>query len=399
MRSAKLILFIVLLVHLVWRGILPALTKIDSDFPNYYVSAKLVLKGGEVDRLYDDDWFQQQIYLEGINQLGKFSPFPPVTAFVFIPLAWLKPLDALRAWTFFNIVILVASIVLLSKIVNKDWLWCSLIFLLSGHALINNFRLGQFYLVLTLVILGGYYLWQRKQHALTGLMFGFGTAIKYFPIVFLPLFVFWKEWRAVAAFLVTPLAAYFISLLVFGVKLHQQFFSSVLLGHLMGNIQNPFSHFFQSWNSLLHKLLVYEEALNPEPMLNSPALASILLGLVYCFVFFSALVALKNQQANKAKQFAFLGIAELVILPASATYHFLLLVLPVAILLSGGTWNTKEKIIATAYAGIGFIPYSFFHRFDGRGFLTVLAYPRLLLITIIFLAAASICKRSNTAVQ
>ena len=51
---------------LLYFGIVPAFSRIDSDFPNYYTSARLVIEGGNLTNLYDDAWFQKQIEREGI---------------------------------------------------------------------------------------------------------------------------------------------------------------------------------------------------------------------------------------------------------------------------------------------------------------------------------------------
>ena len=75
--------------------------------------------------------------------------------------------------------------------------------------------------------------------------------------------------------------------------------------------------------------------------------------------------------------------------PATATYHFLIIVLPVALLLNETIeyslrWTIIIGIIFTA---IGYIPYSFFRSFDAQGLFTLLAYPRLWLETILFITS------------
>ncbi len=64
---------------LLWvRGIAPAVSRIDTDFPNYLTAARIVADGGPAARLYDDAWFQQQMRDYGIGdpKQGKFAPFP-----------------------------------------------------------------------------------------------------------------------------------------------------------------------------------------------------------------------------------------------------------------------------------------------------------------------------------
>src|SRR6202048_3099001 len=100
-RPVALVLFVALAFVLAARGMVPAMSKIDSDFPNYFTAAKIVADGGNVERLYDDSCFQGQMrrYQIGKPSAGKFAPFPPPTALLLVPLAQLEPLSALRVMT------------------------------------------------------------------------------------------------------------------------------------------------------------------------------------------------------------------------------------------------------------------------------------------------------------
>ena len=67
-----------------WWGIIPAFTAVDTDFPNYYTSSRLLFEGMELDKVYDDAWFQSKINSYDIKQEGKFSPFPPPTSMLML---------------------------------------------------------------------------------------------------------------------------------------------------------------------------------------------------------------------------------------------------------------------------------------------------------------------------
>jgi hypothetical protein len=378
---------------------MPALISLDTDFPNYYVGARLALEG-RLERSYDDNWFQEQIRAFGIEEMGKFAPYPPITAFIMMPLASLQPLNALRAWTLINLGVLLCLIVLLSKTLNKDWLWCALMILLSGHALVNNFRFGQFYLILTLLTLWSLTFWKRDRRLFSGVLMGIGATIKYFPIIFLPLCLIRKEWRIILSFLGTMIALILVSIAVLGIEPYRRFIEAVLLPHLSGNIQNRFSMNFQSWNSLLARLLLFDSTLNPNPVFNSPLGYSLGLLAVYTAVVTLLVIGLRKTAqtwGNNALsvEFSLLCVGGIVLFPASATYHFLLLSVPISILLALGekTWSIEQKILVALYACIGFIPYSLLTVFDGNGLLTLFAYPRLILTTMILVVALLIVAR------
>src|SRR5713101_4885566 len=315
----------ILSVFSIWMGVIPALTTIDTDFPNYYTASRLLVEGRDVSRIYDDQWFQDQINGYQISQPGKFSPFPPVTAFIMIPIAFFAPLTAFRIWTMVNIGALISGILLLADICRKDWRWSSMLILGSGIGLLNNFRFGQFYLILTLLILLGYYFGRRGQLVRSGLMFGIGAAFKYFPLIFLPLFIMRKEWKLVAVSVFTVITLYSIGLFVFGIEVYKHFFTSVLIEHLSGNIQNSFSAVFQSWNSLFLRIFVYDAALNPSPVLNLPSGYGIMkyaLTLVILSVTSVTLYKLHRlrQVETLPIQFSVIAVMGMLLLPASATY-------------------------------------------------------------------------------
>ncbi|MBI4547339.1 MAG: DUF2029 domain-containing protein [Ignavibacteriae bacterium] len=392
MKITQYVLLAVLGIFIVWKGVIPALTKIDTDFPTYYTSARLLMDGEDIAKMYDDKWFNEQVQRYGINHLGRFTPFPPIAAFIMLPIAYLPPLQALQAWTVINLAALSVMILLLSKILQRDIAWCSLLALGSGLALINNIRFGQFYLILSLLIIVSYYWWQKNRYIASGTMLGIGAALKYFPALYLPLFIIQREWKIIVMVCTTILVLTFLSLLVFGIEVHQQFLTSVLGGHLSGEMHDPFLSIYQSWNSLLRRLFVYDSALNAHPLLQSPTMFYVSKYCILVSIAIPTIIGLMKAQrafGNKAPvvQFALLNVAGLLALPSSATYHFLLLILPIGILLSlhEKDLTIEQKILIVCYAAIGFMPYRFFRPFDGQGILTVLAYPRLWLMTAIFI--------------
>ncbi|MBI1808032.1 MAG: DUF2029 domain-containing protein [Ignavibacteria bacterium] len=385
--------FVILSSVLVWLGIIPALTRIDTDFPNYYTSSRLVIEGKDLSHLYDDDWFQDQILAYGMNQSGKFSPFPPITALIMIPLAWIAPLQALQVWTIVNIGIFIMCIVLLSKIVGKDWLWSALLFLGCGLALINNFRFGQFYLVLTFFLMLGYHSWRRASNIRSGILFGLGSAMKYFPLILLPFYIARREWKIVLTCLLTIVVMYGLALSLLGIEVHKQFLSQVIADHLAGNLPDPFSANYQSWDSLFRRIFWYDPLWNPEPVIRfTPgfymAKYTIILSLIVLAL--AAVRRVKQTFGDDAPsiQFAIIIFTGMLIVPASATYHVLLLILPMGILLSTpqNSWTIIQRVMLWLFVMIGFIPYKFFRAFDGKGILTVFAYPRLGLIATLFIA-------------
>jgi hypothetical protein len=406
-RSGAVLLVTALAVYVVLRGVLPALSKLDTDFPNYLTAARIVADHGDVTRLYDDAWFQAQMraYQLGVPERGKFAPFPPPTALLYLPLARLTPLAALRTLTAVNLLALAGCVLWLARIVGWNPLDTALFLLLSGYALISSLRFGQPYILVSAACIGGYYLRLRQRPFLGGLCFGLFTPIKYFPVVPLVYFSFRREWRLVLGGMLAALAVVITSISLLGWRLHQEFLDSVLGAHLAGHLsmQDPFAVSFQSFDSLYRRLFIFDSVANPRPWLAVPMLRLVLLvasKLVLTLVALATLLRLASTEGEAATgpSIGILGILTLLIAPATASYHMLLLWLPLALLvrylLSTGA-RSSAWVLLIAYAVLGFLPAQATTEFVGHGLLTILAYHRLLLLLLMFLVAVAAVWRAT----
>jgi hypothetical protein len=98
-----------------------------------------------------------------------------------------------------------------------------------------------------------------------------------------------------------------------------------------------------------------------------------------------------------------IGVISMLLAPATASYHFVLLWLPVG-LLAGYLIRERAGALAACvivmYTLIGFFPYKFTMSLDGRGALSVLAYPRLfLLLAILVVCLRFIWHRADPAAE
>jgi hypothetical protein len=398
-RPVAILLFAALAFLLTARGFVPAMSKIDSDFPGYFTAAKIVVEGGDVARLYDNAWFQDQMRLYHIGNKpseGKFSPFPPPTALLLVPLAQLEPLNALRVMTGVSVLCLVYAIVLLARILSWSLIDSAVFILLSGNAVIGALRLGQPYILVSLTCLLGYYAYLNRKPVLAGACFGLFAPIKYFPVVILTYFAYRKEWKLILGGATAILAVALTSIGVLGWKIHEDFLSSVLGNHLVANMsmQDPFTASFQSFDTLFRRLFLFDATLNPGPWMALPRLqvAGVIISKASIFLAGVATLFKLARSAGgnaAAPSIGLLGVLTLLLAPATATYHFVLLWLPVGLLVDyfyrQGAHAHAYFILGT-YALIGFFPYRFTIPFEGHGGLTVLAYPRLLLLLAMFTA-------------
>ncbi len=397
-RSAFLVTaFCLLAIYMVDRGVFPAWKGIGSDFPNYYVSAKIVLEGKSAARLYDDAWFQQQIYDLGIRQPGKFSPFPPATAFVMLPLAGFSPLTALRIETVVNLLLLVSSAVILARLLPAGILETSVFVLFSGMGLANCLRLGQLYIAVSFLMISGFYCLDRKKDAWAGALLGLAAPVKYYPVLFIAYFAARGKRMMTLTSVLVIAAVLCAGIVLLGWQVNAEYAATVLPRHLNSqlSLQDPFSPAFQSFDSLLRRLFVYSAGSNRHPLVQAEIL--------YPVCRFSILIVLSGALAwglyRAAKgapdsrhrlSVALLGIWGLLVAPATATYHCLLLWVPVGFLLvhlRGAGKKVLFALVSAAYIGIGFLAYDRLIFRGGEGIFALMEYPRLWLTLALFLVS------------
>jgi hypothetical protein len=396
-RACRVLLLAGLVGYLLLKGVVPALTTITDDFPEYFTSAKSVREGQDAVKLYDGAWFREQTrrYKVGPPENpGEFTPYPPPTALLLTPLAGFKPQTALRIVTALNVVCVICSMLLLSRIFTWRLIDSALFIVLSGWALRNGLRLGHPYILISTCCLLGYYLYLKRMPWAAGLCFGLFVPIKYFPVMILAGFALHRQWRVVLGGGIAAAAVVSVSIGVLGWKVHQIFLVDVLFNHLTGHlIPGPrFTAIFQSFDTLFERLFILDPARNPHPWFSVPLAATLAtVGTKSLLVVAAAAALIKLARGATARAIAptigILGVLVLLIAPGSGTYAFVLLWLPVALLFDyflSERARVPAYLILSTYVLIGFIPYGRTYPFEGDGGLTVLAYPRLLLLLAMF---------------
>ena len=396
--SGRIFLLMLVLIQ-IWKGIYPAMTDVRSDFPNYYVSSKLLLEGKDLSGLYSNTTFNDLIHSYGIDQEGKFAPFPPPTAFIMLPIAGFQPIIAKRIWTSINILLLYGVIVLFSKISKLNLQQSATLVLLSGVALFNNFYLGQVYLLVLFMWMLAW-LQAEKRSGWSGLLLAFGIAIKYFPIVTLSAFLIRKNFKVIVATGISLVGIVILSIIIIGIKPCNDFINSVLFDHLNGKLegQNPYAFAFQSWNSLALNLFSKDVIFNPNPVFDWPNgmlifKAVVFLALISTLIY--TLYKLRNHSDLPSYSIVFLSLFALAFSPASASYHLLLLLFPVAILF--GLQKGNERFIAFLICWLFIFGFSgiVFDFINSKIHFLPFQFYRLILLNSFFLIISTLIMKSS----
>ena len=370
-------------LYLLIKGIIPGWTSMQTDFPNYYVSAQLLLDGEDVQDFYRYDWFNQQIHRIGISKDGNFGPFPPITSLVMVPLARFEPMAAKRVWLLINLVILGFVVSMTSRQVEWSRLESLGYVLAAGIALAANFRFGQVYLLLLLAMLLAYDLEKRGKEQWAGLILGTLVVLKYYPVFLVLVYLWRRKFEVVRWTGVAVVALLLLQWTLFGSATEYYYFQ-VLPGHLTGHLpaQGAFPIQFQSWNSLFNNLFVLDPENNPEPWLDWPTGKLIGLAVVYLVVAGVTALALIRARQSLEIDMGLFGLAVMSLLPATGSYHFLMMLFPLAFILAHVPHYRIHLIVL--YLLLGFFPVSLI---SGMDLPLPLLYPRLWMVNLIWLVS------------
>ena len=359
---------------------------VNTDFPNYYVAARLVREGYPTDRLYEWDWFARQKDRMQVDQpLAGFIPHTPFCALVLLPIANLQPLTAKRVWIATNLAMLLALAGLFAQISRISWRWWTIGSLFYVPT-IRNLEYGQLYILILLLLTGALCLYLHRWNAWSGFLVGVAAALKIFPAVFILYFVRKRDLRALAGFLAGVAVPLIACLFVFRPHLLLTFATQVLPAALRGEANDPYNLTAASMSSLLHHLFVFEPQWNPHPLAHMPVLLAVLQPILQWLVLGStALVISQDKDPRRVSlEWGVLVVASLAASTMPASYHFVLLLLPVAIWTQ--RFASKQQIwpVAAYISLVLLVGWPKWPAASGNGWTALLAVPRLWFLLLLF---------------
>ena len=363
---------------------------LNSDFPNYYLTARLTREHYDTSRIYEWIWLQRQKDHRDIDQ--QTVGMVPITAFstlILYPLAGLTALAAKQCWIIVNVGLLLATVWLLHSLTAIPWRRIFLIVALSIPLRIN-LLLGQYYLLLLflLTLACRFYMDQRRFRA--GILIGISAGLKIFPIIFLLFFLRKRDWRAFTSGLLALLGCFGCSVLVFGWELNRTYITQVLPATFRGECLAPYNLQAASLSSVLHRLFVFEPQLNPSPAINLPWMFAVLHPVLMMAILAPSilLVVPGEYSARRIRiEWASVLLASLAISTSPASYLFTLLILPVVLI-----WKLLHKerkhgwtvCLLVLYVAAGVLGGK---ADSGNGWVALLGVPRLyVLIALAFLS-------------
>jgi hypothetical protein len=333
---------------------------LNTDFPNYYLAARITREGIDPARAYEWIWLQREKDHRSIDQrVVGLVPITPFSTLAMWPLTALPPLTAKHVWLGINLAALLPIALLLRGMTGLSLLQIGCVFALS-FPLHRNFLYGQYYVVLLAVLTAACWCAQRGRNYSAGALVGLGAAIKIFPILLTLHFLRRKNWAALSACLATCLLAALVSIAVFGWGLHRTYLLQVLPWTMHGEALDPYNLASSSLSSLLHRLFIVEPQMNPHPAIQAPWLFAILHPLLQMALLAPAVLWINTQCSSPARialEWSALLLAILTLTPLPASYHFTVLILPIVILCAQLSESQRWGLLAfvlVLYLAVGY---------------------------------------------
>jgi hypothetical protein len=377
------LLLCVLLALFVWRAFIPAWSSLNTDFPNYYLTARLYRQGYPMDRVYDWIWFQRQWDHTGFERrLVAYIPLTLFSALPVLPLCSLPPLQAKRGWLVINLVLLGLAAYLLSRITKLGWRRILILTFLATFPLRTNFLFGQQHLLVFFLLTLAAWFYFSQRPASSGAILALAAALKLYPALLVFYFLRKRQWRALTGLVLTGLGLAGLSLLLFGMEAHRVYLVEVLPRVTRGEGLDPYNVHWQSLTALLHRLFISEPELNPQPLLHLPAVYAVLQPLCQALLLVSFLWLMSDAPRAPGREKLEYGsyVALLLILsPNPASYHFCALILTAVLatdyLLARGL-RTHAGALVTLY-GLASLSHARWMMTSPTGWSNFLAFPRL----------------------
>jgi len=343
------------------KGVIPGWQEGRSDFSNYYASAVLITEGESISKFYNNDWFSNKSKKIGLKDGAKFAPFPPATAFLYLPLTMFDALMAKRVWLICNLLILVLLVFELKKIGTLNWFEILFALSLFSIPIASNIKLGQSYLLFTFFITKFLVSNKKDDRLMSSSLLGMAASIKYFPVIYLA-YEFPKFKKiSLIGFSAGVGLLLFLPILFFGLEPYHVFLTD-FWNHLNGNLsgQGQFAISFQSIDVLLANLFIYNAEQNPTVLIDLPILKTILKLLFALAIVWFSYQAIKDG-ITKTKDLS-IGIAIIgasLLIPASATYHLLFLVPAVILIINWLIVNERSTFFKALVVGLIFLICNF----------------------------------------
>ena len=389
---------ILLLLVTTWFAawvVYPAAGALTHGFGAYYTASRLVQTGQISADIYNPAYFRPLVEADTQQQASDiYNANPPTTALMLWPLSYLPVEQARFFWIVASGLMLWGGLALLGwTFANPPRLTLIVLLLSIGmlfQPVIDNFRFGQAYLFIFLLLTTAIVTWKKQQAKLGGLVLALALLLKTAGVMLLPLLAWQRHWQFLAWTVGIAGGLVLLTLPLFPISMWQAYVQLLIE---TANAPSVCVTTYQTTRSLLCHLFMFDGVWNPAPIAHLPWLARFLFAglalssLAACFILnrFNQLAALLSVIAW--------GV---LFAPLGEQYHHTVMLVPISwLVIEWPTLNNIAKIF-TVIAILGYlIPLHIGNpRFEAGGW-AIFAYPRLYSGWLVLLALFSLIKRPS----
>jgi hypothetical protein len=224
-------LIALLLALYAWLFVLPvfgAHAPRADDFQDYLFAAHQLASGGDpyanfIRNHVPWDWSLSSGYL-----------YPPAFAVFLIPLTWVSNDLAVRIWLVLIQASVAASLLIVYAVIGRPRraeLLCLAAVMTTFFPLASSVLTGTMNSLLLLLLTGAWACWQRRKDVLSGVLVGSAAVFKLFPLALLPYLAWRRHWKLLAAVAATGVAGIALGFAVTSYK-HNIYYFHDMLPHL-----------------------------------------------------------------------------------------------------------------------------------------------------------------------
>jgi Glycosyltransferase family 87 len=379
LRVAIALALLTFLVSLfLMRTVIPAAGRLSHGFLACYVGAQTIKDGEPGTRLYDNKWFAARVMAVSGGQVTDiYLPDPPALAVAWLPFASMSAEVARRLWVGLSVLWLGCALALVARTLS----WPRSLFVLVGLTALftlpaptrEQFHNGQMYAFLLLLHTIGWRAYSRRHDAGAGVALGLAMVLKLsgWPIGLL--MIAQRRWTAVRWAIVTGVAAVIVTLPWVGIDAWR----ALVFVAIPDALQWPAATLtaYQDTSGFWQHWFRYDAQLNPNPIVNAPALASLLtIGTTVV-----ALIALLS--------------------PIAEQYHYTVLLLPLAVLWHEAWLFRNRAALCCALLATFLIAWPMDYKAPHPAWALLLSYPRLFGGWISFAALLTPWRDKNGAIR
>lgn len=343
------------------------------DFSNYYFGGKFLVTGNFNSTIYFPYEFNKAISDLGYSSVfTSYAPNTPCLALFFIPFSLLPIGFSKILFNCISSILFIYSIYQLFRFYKIDFKYLLLLPILFFVPIKNNLLFGQVYFLIFYLLTEFWLAFEKNKLIKSSVFLSFAILLKVFPIFFVLVFLFKKQYKFLIYTFIICVFVFGISCLFTGFEVWFFYLQNVLPKASNGEIATAFVDNYQSVFMFLKRLLVFDLIENPVSFFNTPKLFS---GLVFGFKI--TLITIGYYISKKVKQqlfiFSYWILATILISPYGSTYTFLLLIFPlIAILKSEISNNRKHTFLILLFLTNNFtvtffiqniFPFSYFRLF------------------------------------